>query len=79
MLVLSRKCGQKIVIGNEVTVTVLAVRGGRVKLGFTSPAEVSIHRSEVQQAIEDELSREEDLEIWDDEYLAERVAIVQPS
>ena len=53
MLVLSRKRGEGIVIGDGVTVTVLEVHGGRVRLGFTAPAEVPIHRAEVHQRIED--------------------------
>ncbi len=53
MLVLSRKRGEGIVIGDGVTVTVLEVHGGRVKLGFNAPAEVPIHREEVLQRIED--------------------------
>ena len=52
MLVLSRKRGEGIVIGNDICVTVLEVRGDRVKLGFTAPAEVPIHRTEVHQSIE---------------------------
>jgi carbon storage regulator len=51
MLVLSRKLGETTVIGNEITVTVLAVQGDRVKLGFTAPAEVPIHRAEIYQAV----------------------------
>ena len=51
MLVLSRKCGEKAVIGNEITVTVLEVQGDRVKLGFTGPKEVPIHREEIYQAV----------------------------
>ena len=53
MLVLSRKRGEGIVIGEGVTVTVLDVRGGRVRLGFDGPAEVPIHRGELHQRIED--------------------------
>jgi carbon storage regulator len=53
MLVLSRKRGQGIVIGNGVTVTVLEVRGDRVKLGFNGPDGMPIHREEVYQRIED--------------------------
>lgn len=52
MLVLSRKRGEGIVIGEGITVTVLEVRGDRVKLGFSSPAEVPIHRAEVRRRIE---------------------------
>jgi carbon storage regulator len=51
MLVLSRRCGESLVIGNGITVTVLATEGGRVKLGVVAPAEVPIHREEVNQRI----------------------------
>ena len=51
MLVLSRKCGEAIVVGNGITVTVVAVQGGRVKLGVVAPAEVPIHREEVYDKI----------------------------
>ncbi len=53
MLVLSRKQGEGIVIGDGVTVTVLEVHGGRVKLGFNAPLEVPIHREEVHRKIEE--------------------------
>ncbi len=59
MLVLSRKQGEGIVIGGGVTVTVLAVHGGQVKLGFNGPAEVPIHREEVHQRIKDRPSARE--------------------
>lgn len=51
MLVLSRKCGETVVIGNKIKVTVIEVRGDRVRLGFQSPAEVPIHRQEVHDRI----------------------------
>jgi carbon storage regulator len=47
MLVLTRKRGERTMIGDEISVTVLEVRGDRVKLGFAGPAEVPIHREEV--------------------------------
>ena len=47
MLVLSRKRGEEIVIGNGITVTVLEVQGNRVRLGFNAPVEVPIHRKEI--------------------------------
>ena len=53
MLVLSRKQGEKVVIGRQIEVTLLAVSGDRVKLGFTAPDEVSIHREEVFRRIGD--------------------------
>ena len=52
MLVLSRKQGEVTVIGDDVTVTVLEVRGNRVKLGFTAPGEMPIHREEIHRRIE---------------------------
>ena len=51
MLVLSRKSGERIVIGHNVTVTVLEVRGSRVKLGLAGPIDVSIHREELERHI----------------------------
>jgi carbon storage regulator len=56
MLVLSRKLGESIVIGNGITVTIIEVKGERVRLGFTAPAEVPIHREELQRKIEAGLS-----------------------
>ena len=47
MLVLSRKTNEEIMIGNAICVTVLKVGGGKVKLGFTAPSDVAIHREEI--------------------------------
>ncbi len=52
MLVLSRKRGQRVVIGDDVTVTILEVRGDRVRLGFTAPGEMPVHREELSRRIE---------------------------
>ena len=51
MLVLSRKVGESIVIGGEVVVTVLEVRGEVIRLGIDAPRDVVVHRSEVVEAI----------------------------
>ena len=51
MMVLSRKKGQRVLIGNGVYVQVLEVKGDRVQLGFEAPSEVSIHREEVANRI----------------------------
>jgi carbon storage regulator len=53
MLVLSRKLGEQIVIGEHIRVTVLELNGGRVKLGFAGPAEVPIHRKELSRKLGD--------------------------
>lgn len=52
MLVLTRKVGESIVIGEDVSVRVLGVRGGQVSLGFSAPSQVRILREEVVKAIE---------------------------
>ncbi|HJS06327.1 MAG TPA: carbon storage regulator, partial [Pirellulales bacterium] len=46
MLVLSRKHGQSIVVGGEVTITVVAIGRGRVQLGVTAPLDMAVHREE---------------------------------
>lgn len=51
MLVLSRRNGESIVIGNGIVVTVLAVKGKTVRLGINAPPEVVVHRQEVQERI----------------------------
>lgn len=51
MLVLGRKRGEAITIGDGITITVLSVQGDRVKIGITAPAEVPVHREELYQRI----------------------------
>lgn len=52
MLVLSRKIGEKIVIPQQnITLTVLEIRGDRIRLGITAPADVTVHRQEIWQKI----------------------------
>ena len=57
MLVLSRKVGQRIVIGDDIELTVVDVRRDRVKLAFQAPTSVSIHREEVSRRISQPISR----------------------
>ena len=56
MLVLSRKETERIVVGHNIEVIVLAVRGGKVRLGIIAPEDVSIHRAEVRPQITSEKS-----------------------
>jgi carbon storage regulator len=51
MLVLSRKKNESIVINNDITVTVVEIRGDKVRLGIVAPKEVPVHRQEVYEAI----------------------------
>lgn len=51
MLVLTRKAGESIVIGNEVVITVLEIRGGQIRLGVDAPRNLAVHRAEVYQQV----------------------------
>ena len=57
MLVLTRRTNQSIVIGQDVTVTVLEIRGDQVRLGIRAPRDVSVHREEVFAEIRRENQR----------------------
>ncbi len=54
MLVLTRKLNQSIVIGDDVEVVVLEVRGEQVRLGIRAPKDVAVHRKEIYDQIQDE-------------------------
>ena len=54
MLVLSRKIGEKIVIGDNIVVTIVDIRGDKVRLGINAPSEIPVHRQEVYEAIQRE-------------------------
>ncbi len=54
MLVLARKVGQQIIIGEEIEVTVLEVRGEQVRLGINAPRSISIHRKELLTQVAEE-------------------------
>ena len=53
MLVLSRRRNEKIVIGDDITITVLEVRGDQIQLGIQAPRSIPVHRWEVFRAIRD--------------------------
>jgi carbon storage regulator len=52
MLVLSRRREQQIVIGDDIVITIVDVRGDKVRLGIEAPAHVAVHRQEVYEAIQ---------------------------
>ncbi|HEY3298363.1 MAG TPA: carbon storage regulator CsrA [Armatimonadota bacterium] len=51
MLILARKIGQRIVIGNNINITVVEVRGDQVRLGVTAPRDITVHRQELWDQI----------------------------
>jgi carbon storage regulator len=57
MLILTRKTGESINIGNDITITVLGVSGQQVRIGINAPKEIPVHREEVLQRIQMGLSK----------------------
>ena len=63
MLVLRRKVGERIIIADSIEITVLHVRGGRVRLGFTAPHDVRVYREEARRGSREPVAATAELEV----------------
>lgn len=58
MLILTRKTGESLLVGDDVEITVLSVRGSQVKIGVNAPKDIAVHRQEIYQKIKDTESQQ---------------------
>ncbi|MDJ0760203.1 MAG: carbon storage regulator CsrA [Woeseiaceae bacterium] len=56
MLILTRRAGETVMIGSDVTITVLGVKGNQVRIGINAPKDVAVHREEIFERIQSEQS-----------------------
>lgn len=60
MLILTRRIGEVLMVGDEITVTVLGIKGNQVRLGVKAPKDVGVHREEIYQRIQEEKNSSQD-------------------
>ena len=56
MLILTRKVGERLIIGDDISVTVLSVKGNQVRVGVQAPVDIAVHREEIYNRIQNELN-----------------------
>ena len=63
MLILTRRVGESLMIGDDVTITVLGVKGNQVRIGVKAPKEVAVHREEILNRIEEASAEKESISL----------------
>ena len=63
MLILTRRVGETLMVGDDVTVTVLGVKGNQVRIGVNAPKDVSVHREEIYDRIQSEKDDDQDANV----------------
>lgn len=59
MLILTRRVGETLMVGDEITITVLGVKGNQVRIGVNAPKNVAVHREEIYERIKDEQNQKD--------------------
>ena len=59
MLILTRRAGETVMVGSDITITVLGVKGNQVRIGINAPKDVAVHREEIYERIQSEKSAQE--------------------